>query len=298
MSLTLSSESQSDTSVMNISYPDAVIGAEITGVDLSQPLDVETLARIEKVFNERSVVCIRGQENLSANRYIDFAKHFGNVEKNFLDNYHHPDHDEVLLVSNIQENGVDIGHADAGRVWHTDMSFMETPPRATILHALEVPMRDGVIRGDTNFSSAAAAYDSLTPEVKTKIDDLIVVHDVFGRRAKTGTGTQDNDKRKNMPNVRHPFVRVHPFTGRQCLYVSPGECIGVEGMDEEEAVPLINEHAKLITQEPFRYRHKWQVGDILMWDNCAVQHLATFDYQWPEERRLIWRITVGGTKTM
>ena len=69
-------------------------------------------------------------------------------------------------------------------------------------------------------------------------------------------------------------------------------------MDEEEAVPLINEHAKLITQEPFRYRHKWQVGDVLMWDNCAVQHLATFDYKWPEERRLIWRITVGGTKTM
>ena len=213
-------------------------------------------------------------------------------------NYHHPEHDEVLLVSNIQENGKDIGHADAGRVWHTDMSFMETPPRATVLHALEVPVRDGVIRGDTNFASSAAAYDSLSEETKTQIEDLIVVHDVFGRRATTGTGTQDNEKRKNMPNVRHPFVRVHPFTGRKCLYVSPGECIGIEGIDEEEAVQLINEQAKLITQEPFRYRHKWQVGDILMWDNCAVQHLATFDYKWPEERRPIWRITVGATKTM
>ncbi|MEL0106497.1 MAG: TauD/TfdA family dioxygenase [Rhodospirillaceae bacterium] len=290
-------EPQNHISGLNISYPDAVIGAEISGVDLSQPLDDETFAKIEEIFNERSVLCIRGQE-ITAEQYIAFAKRFGNVEKNFLDHYHHPDHDEVLLVSNIKENGEDIGHADAGRVWHTDMSFMDCPPRATVLYALEVPVRDGVVRGDTNFASAAAAYDSLPHKTKEQLEDLIVVHDVFGRRAKTGTGTQDNDKRKKMPNVRHPFVRVHPLTGRKCLYVSPGECIGVEGMDAAEGVSLINEHAKLITQEPFRYRHHWQVGDILMWDNCAVQHLATFDYKWPDERRLIWRITVGATKTM
>ena len=297
MPLAQQDEVRTDNNDYKISYPNSVIGAEITGLDLSQVLDDDTFAQIEKTFNERSVLCIRGQA-ITAKQYISFAKRFGNVEKNFLDNYHHTEHDEVLLVSNIQENGKDIGHADAGRVWHTDMSFMETPPRATVLHALEVPVRYGVIRGDTNFASSAAAYDSLSEETKTQIEDLIVVHDVFGRRATTGTGTQDNEKRKNMPNVRHPFVRVHPFTGRKCLYVSPGECIGIEGIDEEEAVQLINEQAKLITQEPFRYRHKWQVGDILMWDNCAVQHLATFDYKWPEERRLIWRITVGATKTM
>ncbi len=293
----LQRESNSEVTPFSVTLPDAVIGADITDIDLSQPMDDQTFAEIESVFNERSVVCFRNQ-NLTADQYVEFARRFGGVEKNFLEHYHHPDHPEVLLVSNIKENGEDIGHADAGRVWHTDMSFMECPPRATILYALEVPVRDGVTRGDTNFASAAAAYDSLPQESKDKLSNLIVVHDVFGRRAKTGTGTQDNERRKQMPNVKHPFVRVHPFTGRKCLYVSPGECIGIEGMDEEEAVPLINEHARLITQKPFRYRHQWQVGDLLMWDNCAVQHLATFDYKWPEERRLIWRITVGATKTM
>lgn len=178
------------------------------------------------------------------------------------------------------------------------MSFTACPPRATVLYALEVPVRDGVVRGDTNFASSAVAYDSLSDAEKMKVDDLLVVHDVYGRRATTGTGTIDNDIRKQQPKVQHPFVRVHPITGRKCLYVSPGECVGVVGMADEEAVPLINGMAKRIPSEPFRYRHKWQAGDILMWDNCAVQHLATFDYKWPDERRLIWRITVGATSTM
>lgn len=124
-----------------------------------------------------------------------------------------------------------------------------------------------------------------------------MIHDVFGRRAKTGTHTQQDEKRKNQPKVRHPFVRTHPFTDRKCLYVSPGECIGIEGMADEEALPLINEAAATIPQERFRHTHKWQVGDILIWDNCAVQHLASFDYNWPEERRLMWRMTVGGGPT-
>ncbi|MEX2451521.1 MAG: TauD/TfdA family dioxygenase [Rhodospirillales bacterium] len=282
---------------LSIDMPDAVIGAIATGVDLSTPLDEATFATLEDTFNERSVLCIRDQK-ISPQQFIDFAVRFGAVEENFLKHYSHPDHSPILLVSNIQKDGKDIGHADAGRVWHTDMSFTARPPRATLLYALEVPVRDGVVRGDTNFASSAAAYDALPEETKNKLDDLIVVHDVHGRRAKTGTGTQDNEIRKKQPKVEHPFVRVHPITGRKCLYVSPGECIGVIGMADEEAVPLINDMAKRIPEERFRYRHKWRAGDVLMWDNCAVQHLATFDYTWPEERRLIWRITVGATPTM
>ena len=279
---------------LDVSRADAVIGAEINGVDLSEPLGGSTFAAIESVFNERSVLCLRGQK-LSEAQFIDFATRFGAVEKIFMTDYAHPDHPEIFLVSNIKENGKDIGHADAGSVWHSDMSYTERPPRATILYAVEVPFRDGVALGDTNFASAAAAYESLPPETKNKIDGLRVVHDVFGRRAKTGSHTQKDEERKKQPKPIHPFVRVHPHTGRKCLYVSPGECTGIVGMDDEEALPLLDELAGLIPQPPFRYRHKWQVGDVLIWDNCAVQHLATFDYRWPEERRLMWRMTVGGS---
>ncbi len=282
-----------DVIEFDMSFADGDIGAECRGADLSRPLDAAAFAQIESVFNERSVLCIRGQ-NLTEPHYIDFARRFGVIKKIFLSDFAHPDHPEILFVSNIKKDGRDIGHADAGSVWHSDMSFTEHPPRATMLYAVEVPVRSGVVLGATNFASAAAAYDSLPPEMKERIDGLTVVHDVFGRRAKTGTHKQQDENRKQQPKVTHPLVRVHPHTGRKCLYVSPGECTGIVGMDDAEALPLIDELAALIPQERFRFKHDWQPGDVLIWDNCAVQHLATFDYSWPEERRLMWRITVGG----
>lgn len=282
-----------DVLPFEVSLSDAAIGAECRGVDLSKSLGAEVFAELESVFNDRSVLCIRGQ-TLTEPQYIDFARRFGVIKKIYMTDYAHPDHPEILFVSNIKKDGRDIGHADAGSVWHSDMSFTEFPPRATMLHAIEVPVRDGVVLGATNFSSSAAAYDSLPQSMKERIDGLTVVHDVFGRRAKTGTHTQQDENRRRQPTVTHPLVRVHPHTGRKCLYVSPGECTGIVGMDEAEALPLINELSALIPQERFRFKHEWQTGDVLIWDNCAVQHLATFDYTWPEERRLMWRITVGG----
>lgn len=264
---------------------------------MSKGLGDTVFSEIETLFNERSVLCLRDQK-LTEPEFIAFAKRFGAVEQIFMADYVHNDHPEIFLVSNIKEDGKDFGHADAGSVWHTDMSYTNRPPRATLLYAVEVPVRKGTVLGDTTFASTAAAYDALAEDTKAKIDGLTVLHDVFGRRAKTGTHTQQDEMRKNQPRVRHPFVRTHPFTGRKCLYVSPGECIGIEGMDQEEALPLINGVAATIPEERFRHVHKWQAGDVLIWDNCAVQHLATFDYKWPEERRLMWRMTVGGSATV
>jgi taurine dioxygenase len=198
-------------------------------------------------------------------------------------------------VSNINENGRDIGHADAGSVWHTDMSYTATPPRATLLYAIEVPTENGVPLGDTQFASAAAAYDSLSTDMKRRIANLRAIHQVAGRRARTGTGQGDQALRREQPTVVHPVVRTHPFTGRKCLYVSKGECEGIEGMPKDEALTLIDELADRTVEERFRHRHRWQVRDVLMWDNCAVQHLASFDYKWPQHRRLMHRVTVGGS---
>jgi taurine dioxygenase len=271
-----------------------VIGAEVHGVDLSQPLSPAGFTAIEASFHDRAVLCFR-QQHLTELQFIDFARRFGEVERIFLTHYAHPRHPEIMLVSNIQENGRNIGHADAGRVWHTDMSYTARPPHVTMLYALEVPVENGVPLGDTHFASAAAAYENLPDALKARLKGLRAVHQVAGRRARTGTGQQDHALRTQQPNVVHPVVRMHPYTGRKCLYVSQGECVAIEGVATDEALALIDELATHIIQPQFRHVHTWQVHDLLMWDNCSVQHLATFDYHWPQHRRLMHRITVGGS---
>ena len=279
---------------MQITPSQNVIGAEITGVDLGQNLSAAEFGRIEDAFNRHSVVCFP-QQQLDEPQLVAFARRFGEVEKIFLTHYAHPKYPEIMFVSNIKKDGRDIGHADAGSVWHTDMSYTARPPRATLLYALEVPMENGVALGDTQFSSAADAYDSLSDAMKQKIAGLRAIHQVAGRRARTGTGQQDQALRREQPAVVHPVARTHPYTGRKCLYVSKGECEGIEGMPKDEALTLIDELADRTVEERFRHRHRWQVRDVLMWDNCAVQHLASFDYKWPQHRRLMHRVTVGGS---
>ena len=271
-----------------------IIGAEIRDIDLARPISNEAFAQIEAAFNNHAVVCFRNQI-LSEAQLIAFARRFGEIERNFLAQYAHPGFPEILYVSNIKEDGRNIGHADAGRVWHTDMSFTARPPRATLLYAIEVPIENGVALGNTLFSSAAAAHDSLPVEQQRQIAGLRAIHQVAGRRAKTGTGQWDQAQRREQPTVIHPVVRTHPHTGRKCLYVSKGECEGIEGMPQEEALALIDKLADLTVEPRFHHTHRWQVRDLLMWDNCAVQHLATFDYEWPRHRRLMQRITVGGS---
>lgn len=273
----------------------AALGAEIAGVDLSRPLNETDFKEIEQAFNTHSVTCLRDQQ-IDEEQFLAYCRRFGEVEINFLTHYGHPDHPEIMLVTNIQENGQNIGHADAGRVWHSDMSYMDNPPRATILYAREVPHDDerGII-GDTLFSSAVAAYDDLPQATKDRLEGLRAVHHVAGRRKNVGTGAQDNKYREAMPDVFHPVARTHPHTGRKSIYVSEGECIGIVGMPDEEAQPLLADLTARAVDKRYRYRHKWRQGDVLMWDNYAVQHLALHDYEWPKHRRMMHRVTVGGS---
>ena len=279
---------------MQITLSENALGAEIVDIDLAQRLSDDDFGRVETAFNAHGVVSFP-QQQLDEPQLIAFARRFGDVEKIFLTHYAHPKHPEIMFVSNIKKNGNDIGHADAGSVWHTDMSYTARPPRATLLYALEVPMENGVALGDTHFSSAAAAYDNLSDAMKRRIANLRAIHQVAGRRARTGTGQADQALRREQPAVVHPVVRVHPFTGRKCLYVSKGECEGIEGMPTAEALALIDELAEHTIGARFHHTHQWRVRDLLMWDNCTVQHLASFDYQWPRHRRLMHRVTVGGS---
>jgi taurine dioxygenase len=284
---------------MTIAPTGAALGAEIRGVDLARELDEPGFRQIEQAFNRYGVIFLRGQ-NIAVAQQIEFARRFGEVEINVNTQACLPGHPEVLLVSNIKEDGRYIGLADAGTTWHTDMSAYACPPRCSILYAVEVPRADdGTVLGDTIFTSAAAAYDALGPDVKARLEGKRSTHSylakMMARRAAVGLTREITPEHlQKTPPVVHPVFRTHPITGRKCIYVTDGECTGIEGMTETEALPLIADLHQHLIAPRFQYRHRWRVGDVLMWDNCTCQHLAVRDYG-EHQHRLMHRVTVNGS---
>jgi taurine dioxygenase len=179
-----------------------------------------------------------------------------------------------------------------GRTWHTDMSYTKRPPRGSLLNALEIPIENGRALGDTVFASAAAAFESLPADKQASLLGLRAIH--RGSAKKYAPGSKLGDLVKDIPDVEHPVIRTHAITGRKAIYVRDGECIGICGKPDEQGLPLIKELADMVTRPEFCYRHQWRLGDLLMWDNSMIQHLAISDYQLPL-RRLMHRVTVNGT---
>jgi taurine dioxygenase len=268
----------------------AALGAEISGIDLAQPLDDETFAVIERAYNDHGVIFFRDQ-HITPPQQVAFTRRFGEIEFNvFGERWSVPGSPEIVVVSNVTADGRAIGVRRAGENWHSDMCYAARPPRGTMLYALEVPDLFGLPLGDTEFASAAAAWDALPASIRDRIDGRYAVFD-FGSRKRAFPLTQAEIDR--YPPVRHPIVRTHPYTGRRCLYVMRDDCIGIDGVDQEEAEALIAALADHIVKPAFIYRHQWRRGDVLMWDNCTVQHRAIQDYDMPQ-RRLMHRTTMGG----
>jgi taurine dioxygenase len=199
------------------------------------------------------------------------------------------------------EKGNLIGLADAGRVcvWHTDMSYLEKPSRGSMLYALEVPQKDGIALGDTLFADTAAAYDALSDAMKRRLQGLKAIHrmtkgyELEKKKSDKGIAYSKEQHRQN-PDRAHPIVRTHPATGRKCIYLNKLVVVGIEGMPDDESEPLLEELYAHCIQPQFVYRHKWRAGDLVMWDNCSAQHLATIDYELPL-RRVMHRTTLTGT---
>ena len=273
----------------------AACGAEI-GVDLAREIDDPTFREIERIFHDNIVVVFRGQQ-LTNERHIEFSSRFGELEIHIVKKYLLSGFPEILLISNIcDETGKHIGLADAGFTWHTDTSYRRRPSRCSLLHAKEVPHRDGVPLGDTVFANTIAAYEALPLSTKQRIEGLKAIHRYSARRrvADSPRPKLTAQQLSETPDIAHPIVRTHPYTGRKSLYVTAGECIGIDGMPEDEAVDLIAELDAHCVRPEFLHRHKWQVGDLLMWDNATSMHLAICDYALPQ-RRLMHRTTVIGT---
>jgi taurine dioxygenase len=285
------------------------LGAEISGVDLSQKIDSDTFAQVANAFFDNEVVFFRKQK-LTPAQQVAFTRRFGPLEQHVRKESRLEAFPEILIISNVlDENGVAIGSQDAGRFWHSDLSYKKEPSMLSALYALEVPEKNGRALGDTSFASTTAAYDALPQEMKERLQRLKNVHSYRYYRAKNIEAQQEERARggrviqehvlteeqlKSVPDIEAPIVRTHPVTGRKGLFVNEAHTSHVVGVSKEESDALLGELYRHIVKPDFIYTHSWQQGDLLMWDNAAVQHKATFDYDLPL-RRLMYRTTVRGT---
>ena len=259
------------------------IGAEVTGIDVGAGIDASAMAFIQDALNRYSVIVLRGQDLTPADQ-IAFSRRLGEMRTSFYNRYAVPGHPELSVVSNIVENGQAIGIADAGMLWHTDASYLPTPDMYTVLYGLEIPQRDGQPIGDTIFSSSCGAFEALPADVKARIVTLRATHSFADhiekkRRANNLKRAPLTAAQKaELPDVDHPVVRTHPVTGRKCLFVTEGHTSAIVGLDAGDSDALLKLLWEQIRKPEFQYRHSWKKGDLIVWDNCAVQHLAVFDY--------------------
>jgi taurine dioxygenase len=271
---------------------DAPLGAEIIGLDLSRPLDDDVFAAVRQAYLDSEGVLILRDQRITPEQHIAFSRRFGPLMIHVLRQYLLPDHPEVLLVSNVMENGKPIGLGDAGQYWHSDMSYTAEPSLGSLLHAQEIPAEGG----DTSFVNMYRVYETLPPEVKRRIAGKRAVHSYrnsYDRmQASVWRPALSEEQKAEVKEVVHPVVRVHPETGRDALFVNEGFTSRILDLPEGESRELLDflfAHSK----EPrFAYRHLWQEHDLVFWDNRCAIHLAHGCP--PELRRHMHRTTVQG----
>ena len=258
------------------------LGAEIGGIDLSRPIAPEVFADIRAAWLEHLVLRFRGQK-LTDPQVLAFSRNFGELDPpgpNPLGRPFLADHPEMNVISNIKDNGVPIGGlGDGEAIWHADMTYVERPPMAAILYAIEIPPAGG----DTYWANMYAAYETLPADLKRRIEGRLAVHDA--------TYNSAGVKRKgNHPGARHPLVRTHPETGRKCLFLGRRRNSYIVDLDLAQSEALLNELWRHATQPQFTIRQEWRVGDVMVWDNrCTLHRRDAFD---PRARRLLHRTQI------
>ena len=273
---------------------DAPLGAEISGIDVSRAVTPGDVDIIDGAWRERLVVVFHGQA-LSDPQLIAFSRNFGELDPPGPNPYGQAflkDFPELNVISNVVEDGKPIGNlGDGEAVWHADMTYVDTPPKAAMLHALEVPPPEA--GGNTYFANMFAAYEALPQDLKKAVDGKIAVHDASTNSAgmlRRGY-SRVTDIRQTV-GAHHPLVRTEPQTGRKALFLGRrpnGYVLGVDIADSEALLDALWAHA---TQRRFTYCHEWKVGDLLMWNNLSVLHRRDpFD---PKTRRVMHRSQIKG----
>ena len=278
--------------MVSVRRSDACMGAEISGIDLSRPLADRIFGEVRDALHRHHVLAFRSQ-SLNPGSFLEFANRFGRPEPHLLDQFHHPEYTDILVLSNVKKDGKPIGLADGGTYWHTDYSYLQVPARATLLYSVQVPK----VGGDTLFADQEQAYDDLPEAMKNRIDGLITLN-IYGNRddpdqaSRTSAfaPTEEQKEKRGATLIRHPLVRRHPYTGRKALYAVSGTSFAIEGMPDDEGLSLLRELAAHSTQSKYQYRVKYGVGDVVVWDNASVLHSATLTD--PQDGRTLFRITV------
>jgi taurine dioxygenase len=273
-----------------------VLGATVDALDLSRPLADEEREALLRALGRYGVLRFPGQQ-LASRQLAAFAARFGKLEINVANAFQEPDIPEVMILSNIVENGVPIGLADAGQGWHTDMSYSSMIAFANVLYGIEIPMRDGKALGATEFANMHAAYDDLPAEMRRDLEGMTVLHDFekFWERMRREKGSKrpplTDAQRKAKPPVSHPVFLTHPVTRRKVLYANPGYSVRINELSQEESDKVLGFLFAHQLQPRYRYRFDWTPGDVLMWEDIGTIHNAVADYG-PGERRLIKRCQV------
>lgn len=264
-------------------------GIAVTGIDLREPLAADAVSALNKAFSEHSVLVIRDQ-TLSPAQMVTAVELFGKIFHQHNTKFALPENPQIHYISN-QDFFPDGKRYIPGEGWHTDHSNDTRPPKATVLHAVQLPTEGG----DTQFANMAAAYDALPTSMQERINPLIAIH-VYQNSHSTRKlmGLSDANKERVPNAVLHPIVRAHPETGRKSIYINPIRIEGILGLDHKEALPLLDDLLEHATRDTFQYRHKWQPGDLVLWDNRCLMHKANGDYDHAQTRYL-YRVMLQGS---
>ena len=278
--------------MISVRKSDACMGAEVSGVDLSRPQSDRIFGEVRNALHRHHVLVFRGQ-SLEPVSFLEFGNRFGRPEPHVLDQFHHPEYADILVLSNVKKDGKPIGLADGGTYWHSDYSYLDIPARATLLYSIQVPKAGG----DTLFADQEQSYEDLPEAMKKRIDPLVTLNTYGNRddldqasRTSAYAPTQEQKDKRGATLIRHPLVRRHPYTGRKALYAVSGTSFAIEGMPDDAGLSLLRELAAHSTQPKYQYRVKYGVGDVVVWDNASVLHSATLTDS--DDGRTLFRITV------
>src|SRR4051812_524846 len=279
---------------LSIRNLDAPLGTEVSGIDLSKPVALRDVETIEDVWRERLVVVFHGQK-LSDPHLIAFSRNFGELDPPGPNPYGQPfnkEHPELNVISNVVENGKPIGNlGDGEAVWHADMTYVDVPPKAAMLHSLEIPPTGG----NTYFANMFVAYETLPADLKKAAAGKIAVHDASRNSAgMLRKGYKEVTDVRESVGAHHPLVRIEPQTGRKALFLGRRPNAYVLGLDVPESEALLDALWAHATKPEFAMCHVWQVGDVLMWNNLSVLHRRDpFD---PKARRVMHRSQIKGNE--
>lgn len=271
------------------------IGAEMVGIDLAGPVTDDEIDTIRKAWFENAVIVFRDQQ-LDPAGHVAFSRRFGDLAIHVADQFHLPGHPEILVLSNRKRgDGTPVGFEDAGRYWHSDVSYDAEPVLGSMLYAVEIPPAGG----DTLFADMCRAYDTLTDETRRRIEGLRAVHSYTHnyKKLEQSEGSRPDitaAQSAQLNDVVHPMVRLVEDTGAKALFVNPGFTYAIEGLGRAESDALLQELFAHSTRPELIYTHQWRPHDLLCWDNRSVMHHATL-YDTGFTRHM-HRTTLKGTR--